>query len=428
MRQRAWRIGQLARRTVSGEAGRLKFAGPVMMQPDPQTGAGAWNARAVRAMKAGLVSEARTILRQALLDYPDDTSLWLNLAGACRALGDVAAAFEALEGALRIEPRSFLALLMKASLIERQEGARRAGIAYGVALTQAPPAEGLDPPTRRALDHARAVHAEYQDDLRRRLVDSVSDARSLRRSVEGRRIETFIEHLVGTRRIFHQKPTSFFYPGLPSIEFYPREEFPWLTAVEAATPSIHAELISVMADDALAARFGPYVDYPPGLPLDQWAELNQSPRWSAFFLFKDGESVPGNADRCPATMAALARAPQPEVIRRSPAAMFSVLQPKTRIPPHTGVSNTRLVVHLPLILPGDCRFRVGNETRTWRPGEAWVFDDTIEHEAWNDSDRPRTILIFDIWSPFLSQVERELIAQVTDAADAFNGAVPDSGL
>jgi aspartyl/asparaginyl beta-hydroxylase (cupin superfamily) len=399
-----------------------------MTQPDSQNSAGAWNARAIKAMKAGHLSEARTILRQALLEYPDDTSLWLNLAGTSRALGEVTAAFEALEGALRIEPRLFLALLMKASLIERDYGPREAGIAYGVALTQAPPPEGLDLPTRRALDHARAVHAEYQDGLRRRLLDSISGARALRRSAETRRIETFIEHLIGARRIFHQKPTAFFYPGLPSIEFYPREHFPWLDAVEAATPSVRAELLAVMADDTLAPRFGPYVDYPAGLPLDQWAELNQSPRWTAFFLFKDGEPVTGNADRCPATMAALADAPQPTVIRRSPAAMFSVLQPKTRIPPHTGVSNTRLVVHLPLILPGDCHFRVGNETRTWRIGEAWVFDDTLEHEAWNDSDRPRTILIFDIWSPFLSQAERELVAQVTDAADAFNGAVPDSGL
>ena len=136
----------------------------------------------------------------------------------------------------------------------------------------------------------------------------------------------------------------------------------------------------------------------------------------------------GNADRCPATMAALALAPQPSVIRRSPAAMFSVLQPGTRIPPHTGVSNTRLVVHLPLILPPDCRFRVGNETRAWREREAWVFDDTIEHEAWNDSDQSRTILIFDIWSPLLSEVERELVARVTAAADAFNGADPEPGL
>ena len=394
----------------------------------PGRDAEAYNALAMQRMRAGDPSEARAILDRAVAEHPRHIALWLNLAGACRALGDAKAAFGAVEGALQVDPRSFLALLMKASLLERQGSVREAGFAYGIALTQAPDPDLLDAPTRRALEHARVAYADYQDGLRQQLLEAVSEAKALGRTTESRRIGTFIEHLVGTRRIFHQRPTSFFYPGLPSIEFYAREEFAWLPDIEAATAAIRQELFAVMADNELAARFGPYVDYPAGVPLDQWAELNQSPRWSAFFLFRDGEAVSGNADRCPATMAALARAPQPSVIRRSPAAMFSVLQPKTRIPPHTGVSNTRLVVHLPLILPPDCRFRVGNETRVWRDGEAWVFDDTIEHEAWNDSDRPRTILIFDIWSPFLSETERELIARVTVAADAFNGADPDPGL
>jgi aspartyl/asparaginyl beta-hydroxylase (cupin superfamily) len=104
--------------------------------------------------------------------------------------------------------------------------------------------------------------------------------------------------------------------------------------------------------------------------------------------------------------------------------MFSVLQPRTRIPPHTGVANTRLVVHLPLIVPEGCGFRVGSETRAWREGEAWVFDDTIEHEAWNDSDRPRTILICDVWNPRLSGAERDAITSVMNAMDRFSGTAP----
>jgi aspartyl/asparaginyl beta-hydroxylase (cupin superfamily) len=389
-------------------------------------GAAAYNTLAVEAMRAADPRRARAILHQALTEHGQDVSLWLNLAGACRALGDVPAAFSAVEGALNLDPRSFLALLMKASLMERDGRVREAGFAYGVALTQAPSPDVMDPATRRALEHARAVNADYKEGLRGSLMDATAGARALGRSAESRRIETFVDHVIGARRIYQQEPTTFYYPGLPSTEFYPREDFPWLTRVEAATDTIRRELLGVMSDEATAARFGPYVDYPSGVPLDQWAELNQSPRWSAFFLFRDGEVVSGAAERCPATMAALATAPQPHVVHRSPAAMFSVLQPKTRIPPHTGVSNTRLVVHLPLILPGDCWFRVGNETRAWRDGEAWVFDDTIEHEAWNDSERPRTLLIFDIWSPLLSEAERELVARVTEALDAFNGAAPAS--
>ena len=99
--------------------------------------------------------------------------------------------------------------------------------------------------------------------------------------------------------------------------------------------------------------------------------------------------------------------------------MFSVLKPKTRIPPHTGVANFRLVVHLPLVLPPDAASASAGKRGEWRMGEAWVFDDTIEHEAWNDSDETRIILICDIWSPRLSPEEREAIRSVIAATDAF---------
>jgi aspartyl/asparaginyl beta-hydroxylase (cupin superfamily) len=134
----------------------------------------------------------------------------------------------------------------------------------------------------------------------------------------------------------------------------------------------------------------------------------------------DGRIIEENAARCPATMAALGMVDQPCVEGMSPSAMFSILKPRTRIPPHTGAANTRLVLHLPLIVPQGCGFRVGGETRAWREGEAWVFDDTIEHEAWNDSDQPRAILICDVWAPTLSPTEREGVARVMGAAHRFN--------
>ncbi len=379
------------------------------------------NGVAVAAMRAGRPAEARSILENALASHADDVSLWLNLAGACRAVNDVPAAFGAVEGALRVQPRSFPALLMKASLLEREGEMTQAGIGYGLALTQAPPPDRLDAATRRAFDHAREVHGAYVAGLRERLVEATSSVGGIGRSEEGRRMDAFIDHLVGRRRIFQQQPSAFYYPGLPSIEFYPRDMFPWLEPVEAATPAIQAELAAIFADDEAQAGFAPYVAYAEGLPLDQWAELNHSPRWNAFHILKDGLAVEGNARRTPATLDAMKRAPMADLTGRSPAAMFSVLKPETRIPPHTGVSNTRLVVHLALVIPPNCGFRVGNETREWRAGEAWVFDDTIEHEAWNESDRTRTVLIFDIWSPFLSESERDMIRRVTAAADLFNG-------
>jgi len=102
-----------------------------------------------------------------------------------------------------------------------------------------------------------------------------------------------------------------------------------------------------------------------------------------------------------------------------PTIMFSVLAPRTHIPPHSSVTNARLVVHLPIIVPPSCRFRVGNETREWRSGKAWVFDDTINHEAWNDSDEYRIILMIDIWNPLLTVAERELVTALLNGMNEY---------
>jgi aspartyl/asparaginyl beta-hydroxylase (cupin superfamily) len=391
---------------------------------NPVKSAAEINAEAIELMRKGAVGEARALLSDGAVTHSGDLAIRLNLGGACRALGDIGAALEAVEGALVIAPRSFHALLMKASLLEKRGDLRIAGLGYGLALHQAPRPDQLDEPTRRALQHAREFRAEYELDLRKQLLEATSGAAALGRSPETRRVAAFIDHLSGAQRRYQQEPRVYFYPGLPAIEFYPSEDFPWLADVESATPAIQRELMEVAGGDPEAEGFTPYVNYAAGLPLDQWKELNKSPRWNAYHLISDGAPVRGHADRCPATMAAVRQAPQPVARGRSPVAMFSVLQARTRIPPHTGVSNTRLVVHLPLILPPGCGFRVGNETREWVIGRGWVFDDTIEHEAWNDSDQPRTILIFDIWSPYLSLAERDLISRITEAMDEFHDAGP----
>ena len=82
------------------------------------------------------------------------------------------------------------------------------------------------------------------------------------------------------------------------------------------------------------------------------------------------------------------------------------------------MTNTRAIVHLPLIVPENCGFRVGGETREWQVGKAFAFDDTIEHEAWNDSDHYRAVLIFDVWNPHLTIAEQNVITRYYTAADA----------
>jgi aspartyl/asparaginyl beta-hydroxylase (cupin superfamily) len=87
---------------------------------------------------------------------------------------------------------------------------------------------------------------------------------------------------------------------------------------------------------------------------------------------------------------------------------FSALAPKTRVPPHHGATNARVIAHLPLVVPGECGLRVGFEERCWTEGETLVFDDTIENEAFNDSNELRVVMSFDLWNPLLSDADRQV--------------------
>lgn len=227
------------------------------------------------------------------------------------------------------------------------------------------------------------------------------------------RIERFRSNVLRLTRPYHSQPTHYHFPELAEREFHPRGHFSWLEALEAATDTIESELQIVMS--AERAELVPYIQYEDHLPLDQWRDLNRNPDWTAIHLWRNGELVEANARHCPRTLAFLERLPQPQVPGAGPNAMFSLLAPNTAIPPHVGVSNARLVCHLPLIVPQGCWFRVGAETRNWKRGEAFVFDDTIEHEALNPSGELRVVFIFDIWHPDLSPVEREAVTAVIRA-------------
>lgn len=115
--------------------------------------------------------------------------------------------------------------------------------------------------------------------------------------------------------------------------------------------------------------------------------------WKVYGLydFPHGRPLAGNIARCPLSAALVA-----DAIPRHGAAGFSVLRPRTRIQPHRGFPGEFLRCHLALKVPGgDCGLKVGGETRRWREGEALVFDDRVEHEAWNDAAEERVILLVD---------------------------------
>jgi len=371
------------------------------------------NARAIERLQSGDVERARELLEQATQLDPRNPTLWMNLATALRGLNLREPEERALGEVLKLEPRHLVALLKKAELLELNGKPKAAAKVYQNALQTLSPQTRLPGVFRELLNRAFEAVRRNDEAIERHIEAQVAGVRGQFSTAELERADHGLAAFLGKRRIYHPQPTFLHVPKLPEYEFYARADFPWLAEFEAATAEIRAECERVLREDS--GEFVPYIDYPEGVPLDQWAALNKSRRWGAFFLWRDGMRVDANADRCPKTAALIASAPTANVPGYAPTAFFSILDSKSHIPPHSGVTNSRLIVHLPLVIPPNCRFRVGSETREWREGQAWVFDDTIEHEAWNDSEVPRAILIFDTWHPALTRGEQELIRTAVPA-------------
>jgi len=318
-----------------------------------------------------------------------------------------------------IEPGEFRALLELARRHENEDEPRAAAATYRTALQAIP--RLLSPAARPVLDHAKAAVDANDRALQAFLEGRLGSLRARHDNARLGRFDKSVDILLRRRRVYRPTPSFMYVPELPAIEFHDRADFPWLDALEAAAADIRAELIQVLGDGP--AVLEPYVAV-DGTPQDRWRELNNSRRWGVFYLWRAGEPMAENLARCPKTAKALEGWPQCELEGTGPTAVFSILDARTRIPPHVGVNNARLIVHLPLIVPPGCGFRVGAETREWRPGEAFVFDDTIEHEAWNDSDQPRAVLILDTWNPLLSDAEREMITALTAGVGEYYGELP----
>ena len=222
------------------------------------------------------------------------------------------------------------------------------------------------------------------------------------------RFQKSLDILSGRQRIYVQEPTAYYFPELPQIQFFDRLNFDWVPQVEAATADIREEIVSLMR--AGIEGFRPYIQSDSNRPRLDDNRLLDSADWSALFLCENGNVSDELVARCPRSWEAVQAAPLPRMPKSAPTVMFSLLRPGARIAPHTGMHNTRLTCHLPLIVPPDCGFRVGNEVREWEEGKLLIFDDTIEHEAWNDSSEDRVVLIFDIWRPELSEREKREIA------------------
>lgn len=373
-------------------------------------------AQAQEALKRADRAAARELCLAALAGTRADAATWHMLSRELQALGMPREESMALDRLLEQEPRHLPALIRKGDLYALGDDRRAAVAYYEAAQNLAARISDLSEHWRSELsrieifcrESRRLYEAHLLNDLNRRGLGEGGTERF------GRAVDM----LLGKRQVYHQQPRYFRFPELPEVEFFERSDFAWVEELEAATPQILAELQSVVSG---RGGIEPYMQKESRRPTSNSNGLLNDSSWSAFHLFKGGQPVEESARRCPATMATLERVPLCRVQGRTPTVLFSLLSPGAHIPAHNGYINTRLICHLPLIVPAGCSLRVGNETRAWRVGELTIFDDTIEHEAWNRSDQLRAVLLFDIWRPELTQIERSLVGEMLESIDRFGG-------
>lgn len=209
----------------------------------------------------------------------------------------------------------------------------------------------------------------------------------------------------------NQRPHLFYIPEITARPFWQLEQLPYFQAFEQCYADIKQEFLSLQRE--LNQLSEPYLheQYKQG----DFETLAGSDNWTALHLFKDGVENTRVTSRLPKTVSALKSLPLYGLSDSPFEVFFSILKPGQHIVPHYGLSNHSLTVHLPLVVPGDGYLKVDQEKRVWREGQVIAFDDSYIHEAINLSEQDRVVLIFSVWHPEISDIDKLAIKASFDA-------------
>jgi aspartyl/asparaginyl beta-hydroxylase len=199
----------------------------------------------------------------------------------------------------------------------------------------------------------------------------------------------------------HQRPTILYLDGFQDRAWHDPSRHPVTATLEAASATIRSEFF----DRTRAPER--WREYREGVAAER--------KWRACWFYRGGRRQSESAAQYPQTAALIDRLSGPDGPLSSTLgdAFISRLEAQGRIPAHNGLCNISLVCHLALVVPQTCGFRVGSETRAWQEGKCLVFDDTFEHEAWNESDRDRYVLVLPLWQNGVTPIEREFMGLMT---------------
>jgi len=197
-----------------------------------------------------------------------------------------------------------------------------------------------------------------------------------------------------------QRPTILYLEGFDDHAWHDPKQYLFTPILEAAASMIRSEFFDRTRSP------------------ERWREYAEGVadrKWRACWFYRRGRRVSETTALYPRTSAFIDEhsGPGGPLASTLGDCFLSRLEPRGHIPPHNGLCNISLVCHLALRIPAQCRFRVGASTRGWEEGKCLVFDDTFEHEAWNDSDSDRYVLVLPLWQSGVSPIEREFMQIMT---------------
>ena len=375
------------------------------------------------AVDRGDLQSAQQQLAAAARFAPLDTALLFALAQVLRPLGQPEAERAVLEALLKVDPAHHEAWLLLGELREAGGDMHGALRAWYQAVTRAQAAGQWLDPNSTDPDILEAVLRNIEKlriGRREHLFQSFQDVRDAYGSQAVARVERALTGYLGewdaTPPDPRQRPKFFYFPGLPDRPYHDPTLQPWAARLRDAWIDIRDEAAALLAEDC---DFESFLGFKPGQKGESYVGgTNPNASWDAYFFYRHGQRFDEHHARCPKTSAVLESVELCRVGSQAPEVCFSVIRPQSTILPHHGVTNTRLVVHLPLIVPGDCALNVVDAgEHHWKEGELMMFDDTYQHEAWNRSDDARLIVLMDCWNPYLTEPEKMAVKQLIEAID-----------
>ena len=217
-----------------------------------------------------------------------------------------------------------------------------------------------------------------------------------------------------------QQPHLFYVPDLAPIAVFDAQNYEWCAQIEAATDVIREEFLALSQDPEISGT--PYIDASSSHLDESWQPLVGSNNWSSLHLYKSDKRYQKIINKVPVTHSLLNEVPLLRTYGQPREVLFSVLQGKQHIPPHFGLANTDMTVHLPLLNLQDCAIKVGTKEYPWQAGKLFLFDDSFIHESWNNSDKARVNLLFATWHPDLTTDEQNAIAYSFVKRESWNRA------